>query len=189
MRDEEYRPDQIPDYGLVAQPALVERMTPHLRLTQTGVGLAVLALVCAVVGLVTFPRFPGVTRTDPVVGLVCAVLVLAITGFQLFCWRRAITEWRGVTDYDLQALVRPSYVAHLASYVVVLVALWVGIQGSSQAGWTATSAVFLTLSLFGLVAAQICGGVQYLRASGPPGTVPAHMRSLVRRANRATGRG
>jgi len=35
-----------------------------------------------------------------------------------------------------------------------------------------------------LLAAQVLAGVQYLRPSGPPGTVPTHMRRMMERQSR-----
>ena len=48
MRDEEYRPEQIPSYGTHEQLALAERMRPLLRTTQIGNGFALLAVLAAV---------------------------------------------------------------------------------------------------------------------------------------------
>ncbi len=54
--------------------------------------------------------------------------------------------------------------------------------GSAEAGWTAAAATLLALTLLMILAAQVLGGVQFLRPSGPPGTLPAHMRRLIQRA-------
>jgi hypothetical protein len=74
-----------------------------------------------------------------------------------------------------------SWVAHLASYVVVLVALWACIAGGVAAGAAATSSTLLAATLLLMLAAQTLAGVQYVREAGPPGTVPTHLRRLIER--------
>ena len=180
MRDEGYGPQQIPDYGLRVQPALVERMTPQLRLTQLGTLAAASAVASAVTAVVVFPDFTGLETGSgwAVAVAVCAVVLLAICVIQLLAWRRALSEWRGERDYDLTALARLSWWVHLLTYVVVLVALWGCIAGSVAAGMTSVAAALLALSLLFLVLAQVLAGVQYLRIEGPSGTIPGHLRRL-----------
>ena len=101
---------------------------------------------------------------------------------QVVVWRRAMLSWRGVRPEDLHAEAGLSWVTHLASYAVALVGLIACMAGSAEAGWTATAAVLLAFTLLMILAAQVLGGVQYLRPSGPPGTLPAHMRRLIERA-------
>ncbi len=186
MRDEEYEPDQIGEYGVRAQPALVARMKPHLRMTQIGNAVALLALVAAVVGVV---RYPDYGTSDgfgwAVATLVCSALLMAICSFQHFCWLRGMTEWSGRADLRLEPFMRVSWIVHLVSYLVVLVALWSAIAAVVDAGLTATAAVALTLTLILMLAAQVTAAVQYLRESGPPGTLPAHIRRLTDRERRA----
>jgi hypothetical protein len=190
MRDEEYQPEEIGAYGATAQPAIVARMTPHLRMTLAGAACAVVGALTAVVAVVTFPDFSGPTlgATWAVVALVCAVLMLAICVIQLLVWRRAMASWRGIRMQDLRAEARLSWIVHLISYAVVLVALWACIAGSADAGWTTTAAALLAFTMLFVVAGQVLAGVQYLRPSGPPGTLPAHMRRLVERVHREQGR-
>jgi len=186
MRDEEYQPEQIGAYGATAQPAIAARMTPHLRMTLAGTVCAVIGAVAAVGALATFPNFSSshTGATWAVVALVCAVLMLAISLVQVLAWRRAMASWRGVRVQDLHAEARVSWIAHLVSYAVVLVALWACIAGSEGAGWTTTAGVLLAITLVMVVAGQVLAGVQYLRSSGPPGTLPAHMRRLVELSKR-----
>jgi hypothetical protein len=40
----------------------------------------------------------------------------------------------------------------------------------------------LAVTLLFVFAAQVLAGVQFLRPSGPPGTLPAHIRRLSRRS-------
>jgi hypothetical protein len=184
MRDEEYQADQIAAYGAREQPAVAARMTSHLRLTWVGAGLAALSVVAAVAALVTFPRFTTASASGlgwGVLLLVCCVLMLAICGVQLAAWRQAMAWWRGQRDVGPARLATLSWWLHVISYVVAVVALWAAMAGGVAAGWSATAAELLAAALLLVLGAQILGGVQYVRASGPPGTVPAHMRRLLAR--------
>lgn len=185
MRDARYSPDQIGAYGATVQPAVAARMTPHLRMTEVGAAAALLAVVLAVVAVIRFPSFAGTGGTGiawAVTALVGALLILAVCVIQVAVWLRAMASWRGRRVQDLHGEARLSWVAHLASYPAVLVALLGSIAGSIYATSTATSSVLLGLSLFFVLVAQVLAGVQYLRPSGPPGTLPAHMRRLVERS-------
>jgi hypothetical protein len=181
MRDEQYQPDQIGAYGATAQPAVAARMTPHLRMTLAGAVCAVLGVLTAIGAIGTYPAF---SANDTgfgwaVVALVTAVAMLAICVIQVLVWRRAMASWRGVRIQDLHGEARLSWITHLVSYGIVLVALWACIAGSVEAGLTATAAVLLAVTLLFIIGGQVLAGVQYLRPSGPPGTLPAHMRRLI----------
>jgi len=186
MRDEEYGPDQIGEYGVRAQPAVAARMRPQLRMSQLGNAVALLAVAAATFGVVRYPDF-GADRGYgwALVALVCSVAMLAICSFQHVCWLRGMKEWSGQADVRLVPWMRVSWVVHLVSYLVVLVALWATMTAVVFAGWTATAAVALTLALVLVLAAQVTAAVQYLRESGPPGTLPAHLRRLSRLERRA----
>jgi hypothetical protein len=184
MRDEEYDSDQIPAYGAPEQPAVAARMTPHLRMTWVGAALAALSVLAAVAALVTFPRFTTASASGlgwAVLLLVCCVLMLAICGVQLAAWRQAMAWWRGRRDVGPAKLAPVSWWLHVSSYLVAVVALWAAMAGSAAAGWAATAADLLGAALVLVLGAQILGGVQYVRASGPPGPVPVHMRRLLAR--------
>ena len=184
MQDAEYRAEQIAAYGSTEQPAIAARMAPHLRLTQVGVACGAVAVVLAAAALALFPSFDSTYegRGWAVTALVSAIVMLALCVVQLAVWRIAMASWRGVRPEDLHAEARLSWVAHLISYPVALVALFAGMAGSAAAGWTATAAVLLAFSLLLVLAAQALAAVQFLRPSGPPGTLPAHMRRLIARA-------
>ena len=183
MPDVEY-PGGLAAYGSTEQPAIAARMAPHLRLVTAGLGCAVVAVALAVVALVTFPSFTDASegRGWAVTALVAAVLMLAACAIQFAVWRRAMASWRGVRPEDLHAEARLSWITHLASYAIALVALIACMIASTEAGWTAIAAVLLALALLLILAAQVLGGVQFLRPGGPPGTLPAHMRRLIERA-------
>ena len=184
MRDAEYSAGQIPAYGATEQPAIAARMAPHLRMTYAGVVCAAASVGAAAAALAVFPFFTD-DRTGlgwAIAALVAAVLMLAVCVIQLAVWRRAMASWRGQRLQDLHAEARLSWFAHLASYLVALLGLLACMAASAEAGWTATAAVLLAFTLLLILAAQILAGVQFLRASGPPGTLPAHMRRIVARA-------
>ena len=192
MRDEPYPSDRIAAYGAHEQPAIVARMRPHLQLTRAGTVAALVAVGLALGGLVSYPNFGPTSRGFgwAVTVLVCGVVLLAICVVQLVVWQRAMAAWAGRRAATLGRMPVLSWVAHLGSYAVVLVALYAAITASSDAGWSATAAVLLALALAAMVAAQVTAGVQYLRSSGPPGTIPTHMRRLLEReaARRRTPR-
>lgn len=185
MRDDSYTPEQIGAYGATEQPAVAARMAPHLRMTEIGAVSALVAVVCAIVAIVRFPAFSDISPTGvgwAVTALVGAVLILAVCVIQVAVWLRAMASWRGQRIQDLHGEARLSWIAHLVSYPAVLVALLGSIAGSAYATWSATAAALLGLSLLFVLAAQVLSGVQYLRPSGPPGTLPAHMRRLIERS-------
>jgi len=186
MRDEEYAPGHSPD-GVDAPSTIAARMAPHLRLTGLGTASAALAVIAAVAAMLTSPKVGPDARGGQagemwvLVALVCAVVLLAICGFQLWGWLRAMAEWRDQRQLSLGWVRKVSWVAHLASYVVVLVALWACIAGGVAAGAAATSPTLLAATLLLMLAAQTLAGVQYVREAGPPGTVPTHLRRLIER--------
>ncbi|GAB3743959.1 hypothetical protein [Microlunatus parietis] len=191
MLDEEYRPDQIAEYGRAVQDAAVERMRPHLLLTRIGVAVAAAAVVLDAAALITFPVFAG-SGTGPaaaVVALVAGILLLVVAGWQLVCWQLAFAEWRGGPDRNLNRLALISYVAHWVSYLLAVVALLAAMAASRESGWSSTSAVLTTLGLVCAIGGQVLAGVQYLRTAGPPGTIPAHMRRLIERERKRAERG
>ena len=183
MRDEEHPAAASGAYGAGDQPAVAARMTPHLRLTQAGTVVATLAVVVAGWAVASFPRFT-IEATGvgwAVFALVCAVLMLGICVVQLVAWRQAMAWWRGRRAAAPAALGRVSWWLHVASYLVALAALYAGISGSGAAGFTANAATLLAVALLLVLAAQVLGAVQYVRPSGPPGTVPVHLRRLLAR--------
>jgi hypothetical protein len=182
MGDDQNPSRQVAAYGATAQPAIAARMAPHLRLTEIGAVCAVIAVIAAVAAVAVFPSFagagPGLVWAAG--ALASAALMLAICVIQVVVWRRAMASWLGKRLQDLRAEKRLSWIAHLASYAVTLVALFTTMAGSAAAGWTSASAVLLAVTLFFVLAAQVLAGVQFLRTSGPPGTLPAHIRRINR---------
>ena len=170
----------IAAYGATAQPAIAARMAPHLRLTQIGAVCAGLAVIASAVAVALFPSFAGTgpERGWAIGALVSAALMLIICAIQVIVWRRAMASWSGRRLHDLHGEARLSWIVHLVSYAVALAALFTCMQGSDAAGWVTASAGLLAMTLFLVLAAQVLAGVQFLRPSGPPGTLPAHIRRL-----------
>lgn len=182
MRDEAYRREQIPTYGSGGQQlALAERSASLLRRSQIGNGLAAVAVLTALAAVLTYGDFYGAFagRAWTIAVLVCSVLLLGICTFQHVSWQRAIATWRGRSAADLHSLARRSFAAQLASYVVVAVALVTSIVSIVIASWAATSSILLMITMLLMVAAQILAGVQYVRETGPPGALPAHMHKAI----------
>ena len=184
MSQDEDPSRQVAAYGATAQPAIAARMAPHLRLTQIGAVCAVVAVIAAAAAVVKFPSFAGAGPglVWAVVALVSAALMLAICVIQVVVWRRAMASWLGKRLQDLHGEKQLSWVAHLASYGVALVVLLTTMAGSAAAGWSSPSAVLLGITLLFVLAAQVLAGIQFLRPSGPPGTLPAHIRRLKARS-------
>jgi hypothetical protein len=180
MSDAEDPSRAIAAYGATAQPAIAARMAPHLRLTQIGAVCAGLAVVASGVAVALFPSFAGAGPglSWAIGALVSAALMLIICVIQVLLWRRAMASWSGRRVHDLHSAARISWIVHLLSYAVALAALFTCMEGSAGAGWITASALLLTLTLFLILAAQVLAGVQFLRPSGPPGTLPAHIRRL-----------
>jgi len=180
MSEDEGLPRQIAAYGATAQPAIAARMTPHLRLTLIGTACAVLGVVAAAAAVVMFPSFAGAGPglAWAVGALISAVLMLAICVIQVVVWRRAMVSWLGKRAHDLHSGKRLSWIVHVVSYAVALAALFTCMAGSAAAGWSSASAVLLAVTLLLVFAAQLLAGVQFLRTSGPPGTLPAHIRRM-----------
>ncbi len=181
MRDQEYRRDQIPAYGGGAQPALAERLRPLLRMSQIGNGLAALAVVAALAAVLTYADFYGdyAGRGWTIAAFVSSLLLLGICTFQHVSWHRAMAVWQGYGTADLAQVSRLSFIAQLASYVVIVIALITSIASIVIASWLATSSILLMIALFLMIGAQVLAGVQYVRASGPPGALPTHMRKAI----------
>lgn len=185
MRDEEYRAEQLPSYGAHEQPAIFARSARHRRTTLVGTVVAALGLAASVVSLVRYPDLEGsfVGRGWVVAMVSCSAAMLLVCGWQHVSWRRASQVWHGDSEDDLALVVAVSWVAHLLSYAAAVTGLVVSVVAIAELGWYATSAVLLMLALVALLVAQVLAGVQYVRISGPPGAVPAHMHRAVERQN------
>jgi hypothetical protein len=114
--------------------------------------------------------------------LVCGAVVGLICVFQQRLWLRAANAWgAGVPNGG----ERISWVLHVVSYPVVVVGLFAGIAASQAVGFAGAVANWSTLAVVPLIASQVVGAVRYVRRSGPPGTIPAHLRALAARIERS----
>lgn len=177
MRDEEYAPEDIPSYGAHDQPAIVTRTRRHLRTTLLGVVVAGVGVVLAVVATLNYPDIDGVHagRGWVLALLACSAAMAIVCLWQHLSWRRAAQVWHGQRDNDLGAVVAVSWILQLLSYAIAVIGLVVSVVGLVEVGWSATTAVFVVLALVALFVAQVLAGVQYVRAGGPPGAMPARM--------------
>ena len=89
--------------------------------------------------------------------------------------------WEGRGTADLQQISRSSFLVQIGSYVVVAAAFLAGILAVVNASWLATASILILLALVFMLAAQVLAGVQYVRHSGPPGALPAHMHKAISR--------
>lgn len=178
MRDEEYAAEDIPSYGAHEQLAIVTRTRRHLRTTLLGVLVACLGAVLATVALLSYPDIDGVHagRGWVLALLACSTSMAVLCLWQHLAWRRAEQVWHGERGSDLGAVVAVSWILHLLSYAVALIGLIVGVVGLVEVGRYATTAGFVVLALVALFVGQVLAGVQYVRAEGPPGALPARMR-------------
>ncbi len=163
-----------------APPGPGRATASSVRLTVAGAVCSLFAVLAAGFGLAGFSSLagPGTRRGWEVVLLASAVAMLALCVAQLVVWRRAYAQWNQGRAPQLTAAGRVSWTVHLASYVVVLAALLSGLGASADAVWTTSSAAWFTGSMVLVVAGQVLGAVQYVRAGGPPGTIPTHVRRL-----------
>lgn len=178
MRDQDYTADDLPRYGVHEQPALVSRTHRQLRTTLLGVLVAAVGLVAALLALLLYPDIDGEhAGRGWILGLVgCAAVMVILALWQHLSWRRASEVWHGDRDDDLGVVVAVSWILHLVSYAVVVLAVVVAVVGLVELGRYATSAFFAVLTLVALVGGQALGAAQYVRADGPPGAMPARFR-------------
>jgi len=180
VRDEEYSADQIPAYGLRTQPHLAKRGRQTLTTVLIGTALALLSTLAALVAVIGYPSLIGEAGQSEVrVGLWCALGMLLITGYQSVSWYLAWQEWLGRRDFNLNAFALVSYIIQFVSYAVVLAGMWFILSAMLIAGVATLAFWMLAVALIALVAAQIIAATEYLRSSGPAGTVPGHMRALI----------
>ena len=134
--------------------------------------LGVLAVLAAVAAVVTYPTNlfgEDSGRGWAIAALVCSVVLLGICTFQHVCWLRAMAVWRDQSQTDVRQLTTFTYAAQLVSYLVVAVAVWVGITAIVIAGWFATASILLLLTLAFMLVAQVLRRRSVRTSRGPPG--------------------
>ena len=164
------------------QVALAQRRSLFVAL---GTLLATFALVLGLLALnaTTTGAAPSTAVPWLVTLLVCAAAMGLICVVQQRLWNRAWRLWgAGASNERLE---RTSWVLHLVSYPVVVVAIFAGVAASQAVGFAGSVATLATLALVPLIAAQVVGAVQHVRKDGPSGTIPTHVRRLAARIERS----
>jgi len=140
--------------------------------------LSLIALVATVLGLA--PALEGYGFR-----LMAAIAALVLTlccGANAFCWQTELRVWRtgspSAADPGYRQRFRLSLVAHVVSYVAVLIGMYGTLEGSALAGWASGAGTLHGIAFILMIFGQIIGGTQYLRRSGPPGTIPTYIRRL-----------
>ncbi len=144
-----------------------------------GAGLALAAVVCAVLGLTGLPARSGADG-DAITAVVASAVLLIACAVLGWAWTAQLAAWRSGSGSERDRSTRSvvALVAHLTSYVAVLVAMYATLAASALAGWGSHSGSLLGITFLLVIAAQVVGGTQMLRRSGPPGTVPVYLRRL-----------
>ena len=166
-------------YGATAQPAIAARMAPHLRSPRSGQCVQSLRSSQPLQQSSCSHRSPGPDRTRLGGGaLVSAALMLAICVIQVAVWRRAMASWL-VSAYRICAGRSSSHGSRTSRRTrwpwSFCSPPW---RAAPQLAGRPPPAVLLGVTLFFVLAAQVLAGVQFLRSSGPPGTLPEHIRRL-----------
>ena len=141
MRLGEQLPEESDPFSATQQPAVAAMMAPQLAVAIAGTGSAFVAVVTAVIALVVFPSFAP-SDTGPswaAAAVVAALAMLAVGIIQVLAWQRALLSWRGERLRDLHGEARLSWIAHVLSYPITLVAVLASVAGSAAAGWSAWS--------------------------------------------------
>lgn len=188
MRDEQYRSEEIGEYGRADNPAMVRRARPHVRRVGIGVAAATAGLVATVVAALLTPTDDQTAQTWAMVTLALAVMLTAICGLQLALWNKALAEWSGRADARLIGWVRPSWWAHAVSYVLAVVLVWAVVTLVVRTTWAPGALVAWLIAGICLIAGQLLAAASYLDPGGPPGTVPAHLVTEPRAQRRDTNR-
>lgn len=164
------------------RPATLDKGV-DLPLVRGGAALAFCSVVAAGLGLINFPEMGGGSSTWPVIATVCAVVMLAVCVIHVIAWQRAVRVWRDDPEEPLVTLTRVSYVAHVVSYVAIILGMWAMLTAMVRATFGSASGWLFAVALLALVASQVLGAVRHLRRSGPAGTLPVHFRRLNARAD------
>ena len=149
---------------------------------------SVLATLSVILGLLALnATASGITSTTAVPWIIALIVCGALVGVccvvQQRLWLRAWNVWR--VDPSARLAERFSWIVHVISYPVVVAGILAGIAASHDVGFAGAVANWSTLSLVPLIGAQVLGATQYIRKSGPPGTVPTHVRALAARIERS----
>lgn len=184
MLDEQYAREDIAEYGTFAQPAIAARMQGASRMATVGDALATIAAVLSILALINYPRFSDDSAYPwAVTSMALNLAMMAIVAFQHLAWSKAMAEFTGVKDINLARWARASWIVHLISYPVLVVGIWSHPAAILDTSWSSSSAWLLLGAGIGFLLAHGLGAVQYVRVSGPPGTLPGNFRRLIRLVN------
>jgi cation transport ATPase len=152
----------------------------QLSITAVGTVIAVGGAVSAVIGMIEYPWQSG-NATGPARLTVAGAGTVALSCLILLgCWLVASGGWRRADSGPYERLRRFALAVHVLSYVAVLVGMFGALAASALAGWDSPSGVYFGVGFLLIIFGQIAAGTQYLRSSGPAGTVPNHLRRLNR---------
>lgn len=163
------------DQGLggAGQPDLRWASTQR-TLAFVGTGLSLLGLIAAKIG--DQPEVDGFGFR--LMAWVAALVLVLCCGVNAWCWHTQIRHWRSGSDDGFERRARLSLIAHVTSYVAVLVGMYGSLEGSALAGWGSRPGTLHGIAFILIIFGQIVGGTQLLRRSGPPGTIPTYIRRL-----------
>ena len=163
---------------------LLARAQRNAMLVAIGSILATLAVIFALLGITAASTGVAPTTAVPwiITLLVCAALMGVLCVAQQRLWLRAWNAWRSDVP---QRGSRLSWVLHVVSYPVVVVGIFAGIAASQAVGFAGSVANWSTLALLPLIGSQVVGAVRVVSETGPPGTVPTHLRALAARIERS----
>ncbi|MFX4273792.1 hypothetical protein ACQBAR_03320 [Propionibacteriaceae bacterium Y1685] len=164
--------------------ALVEFARAQLPLVRGATAVAVCGLAAGALGLINFPSVGGRGIGWPVTAVVCVATMAVVCLIHTVGWQRAVRTWQVDPEAPLATLTRVSFVAHVISYVAVLLGMWATMTAMVRATFSSASGWLFAVALLALVAAQLLGGVRQLRRGGPAGTLPTHFRRLNALADR-----
>lgn len=168
---------QQPGSDIGSGPAAVPELkwaSAQRRLAVIGTGLSLLGLVAAAVGLV--PNIAGYGFR--LMAVIAIAVLMVCCGVNAWAWHAQLGRWRTGSDEGFAQRWRVSLAAHLISYVAVLIGMYGTLEGSALAGWSSIVGTLHGIAFILIIFGQIIGGTQYLRRSGPPGTVPTYLRRL-----------
>ena len=117
-------------------------------------------------------------RNPPNKAWIGALVLTVCCAINAWCWHSQIRGWRAGSDDGYRQRSQLSLVAHLVSYVAVLVGMYGALEASALAGCTGPAGTLLGIAFIVIIFGQILAGSQLLRRSGPPGTIPTYLRKL-----------
>lgn len=150
------------------------------RWAVAGAVLALVALGCAILSLIEYPTAPSAATWRLYLALVATGVLTLCCVVLVEGWRRGMRSWGDDSGEGagMARLLRVCFGAHVVSYLTVLLAMYGSVAESALVGWNSGTGTLLGVVFIVVIGAQTIGGTQYLRRSGPPGTVPNYLRML-----------